>query len=121
MPWTTFLDPEIAHVGMLKKEAEERYGSAKVHTYRYELSDLDRAITESEKAGFIEIVTFKWSGKILGATIVASRAGDMMSEICLAMKHRIPVYKLSGLIHAYPTFTMGIRKAADLYFVDTLA
>ena len=121
VPWTTFLDPEIAHVGMLKKEAEEKYGAAKIHTYHYELSDLDRAITESEKAGFIEIVTLKWSGKILGSTIVASRAGEMLSEVCLAMKHKIPVYKLSSLIHAYPTFTLGIRKAADLYFVETLA
>lgn len=119
-PWTTFIDPEVAHAGMLKNEAEEHYGEGKIKVYNFPMTRLDRAITESEASGFIELVTLKWSGRIVGATIVASRAGEMIAEVCLAMKHKIPAYRLSSLIHAYPTFSIGVRKAGDMYFVENL-
>lgn len=121
VPWTTFIDPEVAHAGLLKSQAVEKYGEGKVRVFNFPMTKLDRAITESEARGFIELVTLKWSGRIVGATIVASRAGEMIAEVCLAMKHKIPVYKLSALIHAYPTFSIGVRKAGDMYLVETLA
>jgi hypothetical protein len=111
----------VAHAGLLKSDAEARYGEAKIRVYNFPMTMLDRAITESEARGFIELVTLKWSGRIVGATIVASRAGEMIAEVCLAMKYKIPVYKLSALIHAYPTFSIGVRKAGDMYLVETLA
>lgn len=121
IPWVTFTDPEVAHVGLSIEQAGKKYGTGKIKVYNYPLSKLDRAITESEDTGFIEIVTKKLSGRILGANIVGPRAGDVIAEICMAMKYRVPVYRISGIVHAYPTYALGVRKAADLYFSETLA
>ncbi len=117
VPRVTFTDPEVASVGLLETEAAQKHTIA---TYIVPMSAIDRAITASKTEGFIKVVTKKWSSQILGCTIVAPRAGEMLSEITLAMRAKISLHKLSSLIHPYPTYSGAIRKAADLYLTQTL-
>ena len=81
---------------------------------------MDRGITANKKEGFIKVVTKKWSSRILGGTIIAPRAGEMLPELSLAMLHKIPLKKLARLIHPYPTYNAGIRKAADQWLIQTI-
>lgn len=120
IPRTTCTDPEVASVGISESEAIEKFGAKKIAIYRVPLGNIDRAVTNSEETGFIKVVTKKWSSKILGATIVAPRAGEMLMEISLAMKAKIPFKRLSDLIHPHASYGQGIRKAADLYLTQTL-
>jgi pyruvate/2-oxoglutarate dehydrogenase complex dihydrolipoamide dehydrogenase (E3) component len=113
MPWVTFTDPEIAHVGLYEGEAQDK--GFDVNTILVPLSTVDRAITDGETEGFVKILHEKKSDKILGATIVASHAGDMISEITTAIVNKIGLSQLSGVIHPYPTQAEGIKKAADAY------
>ncbi len=113
MPWVTFTDPEIAHVGLYEGEAQDQ--GMDTNTILVPLSTVDRAITDSETEGFVKILHEKKSDKILGATIVASHAGDMISEITTAIVNKIGLSQLSGVIHPYPTQAEGIKKAADAY------
>ncbi len=113
MPWVTFTDPEIAHVGLYEDEAHEQ-GIA-FSTILIPLSTVDRAITDSETEGFVKIQHKKGSDEIIGATIVASHAGDMISEITTAIVAKVGLSKLSSVIHPYPTQAEGIKKAADAY------
>jgi pyruvate/2-oxoglutarate dehydrogenase complex dihydrolipoamide dehydrogenase (E3) component len=117
IPRVTYTDPEIASIGMTEKDAAESFNIA---TYVVPFSSVDRAITTSREEGFIKIVTKKWSSQILGCTIVAPRAGEMLGEISLAMHARIPLRKLAQLIHPYPTYNQAIRKAADLWLTQTI-
>jgi pyruvate/2-oxoglutarate dehydrogenase complex dihydrolipoamide dehydrogenase (E3) component/uncharacterized membrane protein YdjX (TVP38/TMEM64 family) len=111
IPAVTFLDPEVARVGLNEREAAEQ-GIA-VEVTRYDLDDLDRAIAESETKGFVKILT-PAGGKdtILGATIVGAHAGELMAEYVLAMKHGIGLGKILGTIHAYPTMVEANKFAA---------
>ncbi|MFN3862791.1 MAG: FAD-dependent oxidoreductase [Erythrobacter sp.] len=111
IPAVTFLDPEIARVGLNEREAAEQ-GIA-VEVTRYELDDLDRAITESETRGFVKVLT-PAGGKdtVLGATIVGAQAGELIAEYVLAMKHGIGLNKILGTIHAYPTLVEANKFAA---------
>jgi pyruvate/2-oxoglutarate dehydrogenase complex dihydrolipoamide dehydrogenase (E3) component len=111
LPWCTYTDPELARVGLSEEEAR-RQGTA-VDVFRFELSDLDRAIVESEEKGFVKILTAKGKDQILGATIVSERAGDVIAEIVLAMQARVGLSTISATIHAYPTFAELNRRAAD--------
>ena len=113
MPWVTFTDPEIAHVGLYEGEAQDR--GLDVNTIMVPFSSVDRAITDSETEGFVKILHEKKSDKILGATIVASHAGDMISEITTAIVGKLGLSQLSSVIHPYPTQAEGIKKAADAY------
>lgn len=113
MPWTTYTDPEIAHVGMYEQEAKEQ--GIEVETIKIDLSDVDRAIADSEELGFVKIVHKKGSDQILGATIVASHAGEMISEVTTAIVGKLGLNTLSSVIHPYPTQAEGIKKAADAY------
>ena len=111
IPWCTYTDPEVAHVGLYEDECRVReipYDSIKVP-----FTDVDRAITDGEVDGFLKIQVKKGSDSILGATIVARNGGDMISEITLAMVGGIGLKKISGVIHPYPTQAEIIRKAAD--------
>jgi pyruvate/2-oxoglutarate dehydrogenase complex dihydrolipoamide dehydrogenase (E3) component len=117
IPRVTFTDPEVASVGLTEKEAGQSYNIA---TYLVPFSQVDRAITTGRTEGFVKIVTKKWSSKILGCTIVGERAGEMLGEITLAMYSGIPLRKLSGLIHPYPTYNLAIRKAADMWLTQTI-
>jgi pyruvate/2-oxoglutarate dehydrogenase complex dihydrolipoamide dehydrogenase (E3) component len=113
MPWTTYTTPEIAHVGMYEHEAQAK-GIA-VNTIKIPLSEVDRAIADGEEVGFVKILHKQGSDEILGATIVAHHAGEMISEVTLAIVHKIGLSKLSSVIHPYPTQAEAIKKAADAY------
>jgi pyruvate/2-oxoglutarate dehydrogenase complex dihydrolipoamide dehydrogenase (E3) component len=116
MPWVTYTDPEIAHVGMYEQEAQEM--GIDVATIKIPFHDVDRAIADGEKDGFVKIHHPKNSDKILGATIVARHAGEMISQITTAIVHKIGLTKLSNVIHPYPTQAEAIRKAADTYYLS---
>ena len=113
IPWCTYTDPEIAHVGLYAHEAEAK-GIA-VDTYEIEMSDVDRAILEGETDGFLKVHVTKGSDKIWGATLVARHAGEMISEITLAMVAGKGLGTIAGTIHPYPTQAEVIKKAGDAY------
>src|SRR5438552_5062254 len=113
VPWCTYVDPEVAHVGLCEKEAQRK--NLDYDLFFVPLQDVDRAVVESEDAGFAKILTAKGSDKILGATIIASHAGDLVHEFVLAMNTKIGLGKISSMIHAYPTFAELARKAGDKY------
>ncbi len=113
LPWTTYTDPEIAHVGMYEHEAQEH--GLDVNTIKIPLSSVDRAIADGEEEGFVKIHHKKGSDQILGGTIVARHAGEMISELTMAIVGKLGLNTLSSVIHPYPTQAEGIKKAADAY------
>jgi pyruvate/2-oxoglutarate dehydrogenase complex dihydrolipoamide dehydrogenase (E3) component len=113
MPWVTYTDPEIAHVGLYEREAKEK--GIEVEALAIPLSQVDRAIADGEEEGFVKILHRKGSDQILGATIVARHAGEMISEVTTAIVGKVGLSQLSGVIHPYPTQAEGIKKAADAY------
>lgn len=113
VPWCTYTDPEVAHVGLGEKEAKQK--NVEYGLFLVPLEDVDRAVVESDDAGFAKILTLKGSDKILGATIVAPHAGDLLHEFVLAMNAKVGLGKIGSTIHAYPTFAELARKAGDKY------
>jgi pyruvate/2-oxoglutarate dehydrogenase complex dihydrolipoamide dehydrogenase (E3) component len=113
VPWCTYTDPEIAHVGMYERDAAEK--GISVETFSRSFSDVDRALLDGDDEGFVKIHVKKGSDKILGATIVGSRAGDMISEITTAMVGGIGLKTLSSVIHPYPTHAEAIKQVGDAY------
>ena len=113
IPWCTYTDPEIAHVGLYVREARDR--DIPVRTFTIPMHDVHRAIADGEETGFVKIHLKERSDRILGATIVARHAGEMINEITLAIVARIGLKTLARVIHAYPTQADGIKKAADAY------
>jgi pyruvate/2-oxoglutarate dehydrogenase complex dihydrolipoamide dehydrogenase (E3) component len=110
IPWCTFLDPEIARVGLNEQEAREK-GIAHEVT-RYGIDDLDRAIADSAAHGFVKVLTVPGKDTILGVTIVGVHAGDLIAEYVLAMKHGLGLNKILGTIHIYPTLAEANKYAA---------
>jgi pyruvate/2-oxoglutarate dehydrogenase complex dihydrolipoamide dehydrogenase (E3) component len=113
MPWVTYTDPEIAHVGLYEQEAQSK--GFDINTIKIPFSSVDRALADGETEGFVKIMHKRGSDQILGATIVARHAGEMISEITLAIATKQGLSALSGVIHPYPTQAEGIKKAADAY------
>lgn len=113
IPWCTYTNPEIAHVGMYERDAREK--GIEVDTYMKEMKTVDRALAEGDTEGFVKIHTQKGTDRILGATIVARHAGEMMNEITVAMKYNIGLGKLASVIHPYPTQAEAIRHLGDAY------
>ncbi len=113
IPWCTYTDPEIAHVGLYVREANER--DIPIRTFTVPLHEVDRAILDDEQTGFVKLHVAQKSDNILGATIVASHAGEMINEITLAMVAGIGLSTLANVIHAYPTQAEAIRMAANAY------
>jgi pyruvate/2-oxoglutarate dehydrogenase complex dihydrolipoamide dehydrogenase (E3) component len=113
VPWCTYTDPEVAHVGLSEREAKQE--NTEYDLFVVPLEDVDRAVVESEEAGFAKILTGKGSDKILGATIVGPHAGDLLHEFVLAMTAKIGLGKIASTIHAYPTLAELARKAGDKY------
>ncbi|RMF92020.1 MAG: mercuric reductase [Candidatus Schekmanbacteria bacterium] len=113
MPWCTYTDPEIAHTGMYERDAMRK--GIEVDIFKTNLADVDRAITDGETEGFVKIIVKKNSDKILGATVVARHAGDMISEVTLAIENNIGLKKLTNIIHPYPTQAEAIKRTADAY------
>ncbi len=114
IPWCTYTDPEIAHVGLYVRQAHNKDISVK--TFTIPMHDVDRAIADGEEAGFVKIHVKEGTDRILGATIVARHAGEMINEITLAMVAGIGLRTLTRVIHAYPTQSDAIKKAADAYY-----
>ena len=113
IPWCTYTDPEIAHVGMYERDAQEK-GIA-LDTFIRPLKQVDRAITDGEEEGFVKVHVKRGTDKILGATIVARHAGDMIGEISLAMVGGLGLKTIANVIHPYPTQAEAIRQVADEY------
>ncbi len=113
IPWSTYTSPEIAHVGLYEKDAKAK--SIEVDTFTQELSKVDRAILDGETEGFVRVHVRKGTDEILGATVVAAHAGDLIGELTLAMKAGIRLKTIGATIHPYPTQAEAIRKVGDLY------
>ena len=101
IPWTTFIDPEVARVGLNEQEAREQNIAFEVT--RYGMDDLDRAIADGEARGFVKVLTVPGKDTILGVTIVGTHAGDLLAEYVLAMRHGLGLNKILSTIHTYPT------------------
>jgi len=110
IPWTTFIDPEVARVGLNEQEAKEKNIAYEVT--KYNIDDLDRAIVDSEAHGFVKVLTLPGKDKILGVTIVGAHAADLLAEYVLAMKHGLGLNKILGTIHTYPTMSEANKYAA---------
>ncbi len=113
IPWCTYTSPEIAHVGLYEHQAKEQ--GIQVDTFVQELEEVDRAILDGETDGFVKVHLKRGSDQIVGATIVARSAGDLISEITLAMTHGLGLKKIGSTIHPYPTQAEAIRKLGDQF------
>ena len=113
VPWSTYTDPEVAHVGLSERDAAETNVSYDLYTQT--LDEVDRNIVEGKEAGFAKVLTEKGSDTILGVTLVGPHAGDLLHEFVLAMRHGIGLGGVASTIHAYPTFAEIARKLGDQY------
>ena len=113
IPSATFIDPEVARVGLNEREAAEQGVACEVT--RYDLDDLDRAIADSAAHGFVKVLTVPGKDRILGVTIVGAHAADLLAEFVLAMKHGIGLNKILGTIHIYPTMAEANKYAAGAW------
>lgn len=113
VPWCTFTDPEIAHVGMYVTEARKK--NIPVKTFTVLMHEVDRAIADGEEEGFVKLHVREGTGKILGATVVARHAGDLINEISLAMSAGLDLHALARVNQPYPTQSQAIRMAASAY------
>ena len=113
VPWCTYTDPEIARVGLSEAEAKEQRIDCDV--YRQSMADVDRAVVENATTGFAKVLTRKGTDEILGATIVAEHAGDLLQPLVLAMHAKLGLSKVAAAIHPYPTFVEVARKAGDAF------
>jgi pyruvate/2-oxoglutarate dehydrogenase complex dihydrolipoamide dehydrogenase (E3) component len=118
VPWTIFTDPEVARVGLTEPEARERH-DGEVQVTRWPIERIDRAQAEEDRHGFIKVI-HKSGGEILGAHIVAGRAGEMIHEFVLAMDRGLKFGDLSGAMHVYPTYSLGNQQAAVSWRVNNL-
>lgn len=117
IPATTFTEPEAASVGLTEEQAIEQYSAEKVSTRTVPISSVDRAECASESDGFIKIVYKTKNYEILGATIVSTAAGEMISEIAVAMKTNLKLDQLATVMHAYPTYSFALQAlAAEVYY-----
>jgi pyruvate/2-oxoglutarate dehydrogenase complex dihydrolipoamide dehydrogenase (E3) component len=118
VPWTTFTDPEVAHVGLTEEEARRRYGDA-VMTCEWPMERVDRARTEGDTSGFMKLV-HKKDGTLLGTTIVAARAGEVLHEWIVALERGLKVGDLAGVIHVYPSYSTASMQAAAAVRVEQM-
>jgi pyruvate/2-oxoglutarate dehydrogenase complex dihydrolipoamide dehydrogenase (E3) component len=113
IPWCTYTDPEIAHIGLYVREAQEK--AIPVRTFTIMMHDVDRAVTDGEEEGFVKIHARRGTDRILGATVVARHAGEMINGLSLAITSGIGLRALARVIHTYPTQAGAIKMAADAY------
>lgn len=118
IPWCTYTDPEVAHVGLTEHQAKERGIAAGVVTHH--LADNDRAILDGDEEGFARVVYDTKSGRMIGGTIVARHAGEMIGELTLAIATKQKVSVLSSTIHPYPTQSEAVKRLGDLYMRGAL-
>ena len=115
VPWATFTEPELAHVGATEKQLKA--SNRKFEVYRFPYSKIDRAITEGETEGLIKICASKLSGKIYGASVIGAHAGELISEYAVAMKNGVTLRNIADTIHPYPSWGLGARRAADQWYI----
>ena len=115
VPWCTFTDPEMAHVGASKKQLDET--GVKYEVYRFPYSKIDRAITDESTEGWIHIYAKKFSGKILGADVCGVHAGEIIGYYALAMRNGVSLKKIADTIFPYPGYALGARRAADQWYI----
>lgn len=113
VPWVTYTDPELAHVGLTEAEARDRHGSG-VRVFRRELGELDRAIADGRTAGMLKVVADR-RGRVLGGHVLGYGAGSIIAEIALAMKQNVPLSRVASTVHAYPTYPEAFKQAADAW------
>lgn len=113
IPWCTYTDPEIAHVGLYVREAREK--NVPVRTFTILMHDVDRAVTDGEEEGFVKIHVREGTDRILGATVVARHAGEMIGGLSLAISSKLGLRALARVIHTYPTQAEAIKLAADAF------
>lgn len=113
VPWCTYTEPEVARVGLTEAEARERFGDG-VGVYRYAHDSLDRALCDGEPEGLTKLVV-DGKGRLIGAHVIGPRAGETIHEAVLAVRHRLKLSDLSGMIHVYPTYPESLKRGADAY------
>ncbi len=113
IPRCTYTDPEVAHVGLTPAEAAEQ--GVEIDSYRESLQRVDRAVLDSQEQGFAVVHTRRGTGRVVGATLVAAHAGEMIGEITLLMQKRLSLGALVGVIHCYPTQVAVLKRIADAY------
>lgn len=113
VPWATFVDPEVARVGLSEQEARE--GNVAYEVTRYDLTGLDRALADGEAHGFVKVLTVPGKDRILGVTIVGYHAGELISEYVFAMTHGLGLRKIAATTHIYPTLTEANKFAANAW------
>lgn len=116
--WTTFTEPEFAHAGLTEAEARAKYG-ASVRVYDYDLAKLDRAKTKADDGGLIKLITDR-KGRVLGAHIVADRAGELVCQVQTLKHFNIPFARLQAVIHPYPSYADALRQLAQQVYLDRL-
>lgn len=113
IPWCTYTDPEVAHVGLYERQARER--GIEVDTFTTSFEENDRAVTEGEPSGFVRVHVTQGRDRIVGATIVGRHAGEMISEFSVAIAGKVGLRMLANVIHPYPTLAETIRQVGDMY------
>jgi pyruvate/2-oxoglutarate dehydrogenase complex dihydrolipoamide dehydrogenase (E3) component len=119
VPWVTYTDPELAHVGWSEAEAKQRLGPDAVKVHRYELAQNDRHIIEGKTRGAVK-VTARPNGKILGCDMLGANAGELIHEYALALRKKLGVQDISRTIHAYPTLAQANKRASDRYYAEKI-
>ena len=115
VPWCTFTDPELAHVGT--SEADLKTSGVAFDVYQFPYDKIDRAVTDGNAMGVLKVFATRGSGKILGATILGESAGDLICELAVAMRNGVTLRRLADTIHPYPTLGLGVRRLADQWYV----
>ena len=115
VPWCTYTDPELAHVGASEVELKRR--KRRYAVYRFPFSKIDRAVTDGETTGMVKVLARKFDGRIYGASILGAHAGEMIAEFALAMRNKVTLRNMADTIHPYPTYGLGNRRAADQWYV----
>ena len=117
VPWVTYTEPEVAHVGSTQQQLDE--DGTKYETYKFPYNMIDRAITDEKTEGWIYVYAKKFNGKILGADVVGTHAGEMISQYALAMKNGVTLKNMADTIYPYPSYGLGARRAADQWYVKS--
>jgi len=120
VPWVTFTDPEVAHVGLTEEQARAKSGD-NINIRRWDMPRTDRAICEGDRDGFVKVIA-KEDGTLLGAAVVNARAGEVITELITAIKQKMTLSDLAGAIHAYPTYSTAVQQLAAEFAIErTLA
>lgn len=119
VPWVTYTDPELAHVGLTEAEARDRYGSG-VGVWKRDVGAVDRVMADGAPGGLVKIITDK-KGRVVGGHILGPHAGDMIGELTIALKHRLTVGQLGAVIHPYPTTAEAIKQASEMRVKSTFS